>query len=78
MALSEKRLLANRQNSLKAWGKCTGPKDCSISRFNAVRHGMTSLLPVLFPSEDEEDYKRLCECIRNMLPSKERLFRRTS
>lgn len=71
MALSEKRLLANRKNSLKARKKCTGPKDCSSTKFNAIRHGMTAQHRVLLPNEDGEEYKKLCENIRSTLPSKE-------
>lgn len=69
MPLSEKRLLANRKNSLKARKKCTGPKDCSSTKFNAIRHGMTAQHRVLLPNEDGEEYKKLCESIRSTLPS---------
>lgn len=71
MPLSEKRLLANRKNSLKARKKCTGPKDCSSTKFNAIRHGMTAIQPVMLANEDVEEYKRLCESVRSMLSSKE-------
>lgn len=71
MIVSEKRLLANRQNSLKAKGKSTGPKDCSNTKNNALRHGLAALKPIMLPGEDEEEFNRLCESVRNMLRSKE-------
>lgn len=69
MVLTEKRLLANRQNSLKARSKCTGPKNFVNSKFNAVKHGLTSLQPVMLPLEDAQEYEILCGNIRSLLPS---------
>lgn len=70
MAVSKKRLSANRQNSLKAQEKCTGPKDCSSTKYNALRHGMTARQPVFLSNEEGEEYKKLRENIRSMLPTK--------
>ena len=71
MIISEKRLLANRQNSLKARKKCTGPKNFDNTKHNAVKHGMTTSLPVMLPHEDAEEYEKLCESIKNMVPLKD-------
>lgn len=69
MAISGKQLIANRMNSLKALGKCKGPKDCSNTKYNAFKHGLTALQSVMLLYEDEEEYEMLCENIKNMLPS---------
>ncbi|HHT9107115.1 MAG TPA: hypothetical protein ACFYEF_00370 [Candidatus Wunengus sp. YC63] len=71
MIISERRLLANRQNSLKAREKCTGPKNFDNTKYNAVKHGMTSLQLVMLPHEDAEEYEKLCESIKNMVPLKD-------
>lgn len=71
MVLTEKRLLANQQNSLKARRKCTGPKNFANTKYNAVKHGLTSLHPVMPPHEGEEEYEMLCVSIRGMLPLKD-------
>ncbi len=71
MIVSEKRLLANQQNSLKAKGKSTGPRDTSLTKYNAVKHGLAALRPVMLPHENGEEFKRLCESVRNTLRSKE-------
>src|SRR5574337_2230871 len=71
MIISERRLLANRQNSLKAREKCTGPKNFDNTKHNAVKHGMTTSLPMMLPHEDEKEYERLCESIKNMVTLKD-------
>jgi len=49
--ISDKQLAANRMNSLKS----TGPKDTSMTRFNACTHRLRAQHPVL-PGESEEAY----------------------
>jgi len=34
-------------------------------------HGMTSLQPMILPHEDEKEYERLCESIKNIVPLKD-------
>ena len=63
MVISEKRLQANRLNSLMAREHATGPHNTSATRFNAVKHGLTSLQPIILQGENKEDYDRLCENI---------------
>ena len=63
MAISQKQLQANRQNSLKARQKSSGPRNTSLTRFNAVKHGMTSLQPTMLPGENEEEFWKLYQSI---------------
>lgn len=58
---TKKQILANRNNAKKS----TGPRNTSLTRFNAVKHGMTSRQPVVFQGESKEEYDKLCECIKN-------------
>jgi len=67
MVVSERKLLANRMNSQKARLKCTGPRDTSLTRFNATRHGLSSSLPIILPGEDEEVFEKLTIGIRDKL-----------
>ncbi len=68
MAISEKQLLANRANSLKARGKCTGPKDFSRTRYNAIRHEMTSKF-VIIPGESQEEFEVFLQGIKDCMPA---------
>ncbi len=59
---SRRQLEANRRNAQKS----TGPKSekgKSVTRFNALRHGLTSE-EVLLPEEDEESFKELHEGLK--------------
>ncbi len=55
MVASKVKIEANRRNSLKS----TGPKDTSVSRFNALKHGLTSEKIVVTPFEDKREYTSL-------------------
>jgi len=50
MAASEAQLAANQANAQKS----TGPKDCTKTRFNGIRHGLTATHSLL-PWEHKED-----------------------
>lgn len=67
MVLTERKLLANRQNSKKALGMCTGPKRFEKTKYNALKHGLAALRPAMLPCEDVEEYSRLCECVSTLL-----------
>ncbi|MBI2471490.1 MAG: hypothetical protein HYV59_09650 [Planctomycetes bacterium] len=67
MEITEKRLIANRANSKKALGKSTGPHNTLLTRFNSIKHGMTSSLPIMLPGENEEEFKKLTTQIRDKL-----------
>ena len=49
MLVSARKIFANRQNAQKS----TGPKDCAIVKFNALKHGLRSA-NVIIPGEDPE------------------------
>ncbi len=66
MVTSEKKLLSNRMNLLKAHSKSTGPRNTSRTRFNAVKHGMTSRRPVMLPYENWQEFHGLQQSIRNV------------
>lgn len=55
MVASKVKIEANRRNSLKS----TGPKDTAVSRFNALKHGLTSEKIVVTPFEDKREYTSL-------------------
>ncbi len=57
---SQAKVLANRRNALKS----TGPKDASTTRFNALRHGLTSKRLVVMPFENPSEYDRLLRNFR--------------
>ena len=57
---SEAKALANRQNALKS----TGPKDTSLTRFNALKHGLTAKKLVVAPFEDPTEYEGIIEALR--------------
>ena len=56
---SKLRILANRKNALKS----TGPKDTSLTRFNALKHGLTANKIVVTPMEDPAEYDALVEAL---------------
>jgi len=58
--ISETRVEANRRNALSS----TGPKDMSVTRFNALKHGLTAEKMVVTPFEDPTEYKVLVEALR--------------
>ena len=67
--ISDKQLAANRNNALKS----TGPKDTSISRFNACTHGMRAEHAVL-PGESEEAYnERRAQWLAEFDPKSDRV-----
>lgn len=68
MSVSEKKLLANRRNSLKARLKCSGPKDSSRTKYNALKHGLTSLQLTILPGEDEEEFRRFSKSLKDAFP----------
>lgn len=59
--ISEKQLAANRQNAQKGGVKTSEGK--SISRYNAIKHGLLSQ-EVILPHESEKDLKELGKRIR--------------
>jgi hypothetical protein len=54
---SETQVEANRRNALKS----TGPKDTSLTRRNALKHGLTAEKLVVLPYEDPVEYEELVE-----------------
>lgn len=59
MALvSERKILANRQNALKS----TGPKDFTIVKFNALKHGLRAA-SILLHGEDPELFEEIKKTI---------------
>ncbi|GAB61834.1 MAG: hypothetical protein DWB56_08005 [Candidatus Jettenia sp.] len=58
---TERQILANRENAKKS----TGPSNISITKFNAMRHGMTSKQPVMLPHENREEFDALFQSIRS-------------
>ena len=57
---SELKVKANRANALKS----TGPRDTALSRFNALKHGLTAKQLVVMTYENAEDYETLLEELR--------------
>lgn len=60
---SEAQVLVNRRNALKS----TGPKDASLTRFNAMKHGLTAERLVVLPFEQPAEYEALLEALRHDL-----------
>jgi hypothetical protein len=58
--LSEAKASANRQNALKS----TGPRDTSLTRFNALKHGLTAKRIIVMSKEDPAEYEALLEALR--------------
>ena len=48
---SPEQIKASRNNSMKS----TGPRDCSRTRLNAVKHALCCQLPVVMPGENAEE-----------------------
>lgn len=63
---SQKQLIANRLNAKK----CTGPKTSSLTRFNAVKHGLTAKTSVLL-GESEDGFKQICQDIKKVFNPKD-------
>jgi hypothetical protein len=59
--VSEARVLANRRNALES----TGPKDTSLTRFNALKHGLSAGVVVVLPQEDPREYAAIVEALRH-------------
>lgn len=59
--VSEARVLANRRNALES----TGPKDTSLTRFNALKHGLSARVLVVLPQEDPREYAAIVEALRH-------------
>jgi len=59
---TKKQLLANRKNAKKS----TGPKDTSLSRLNALKHGILSK-EVLLKNEKKKDLEELAKRLRQEL-----------
>ena len=57
---SEIQVEANRRNALKS----TGPRDTSLTRFNALKNGLTAEKLVVTRYENREDYESLLEALR--------------
>ena len=57
---SEARAVTNRLNALKS----TGPIDTSLTRFNALKHGLTAEKIVVTGSEKPEEYVSLLDGLR--------------
>ena len=56
---SEIQVEANRRNALKS----TGPRDTSLTRFNALKNGLTAEKLVVTRYENREDYESLLEAL---------------
>ena len=56
---SEKQVKANRENAKRSTGPRT-PEGKAVARFNGLRHGLCSKVPVL-PGEDAEERRRRLE-----------------
>lgn len=57
---SEARIEANRRNALGS----TGPRDTSLTRFNALKHGLTTKKLVVTSFEKRKEYESLLESLR--------------
>lgn len=57
---SDAKVLANRENALKS----TGPNDSSLTRFNALKHGLTASRVVVTSYESPTEYEALVEALR--------------
>jgi hypothetical protein len=62
MAISEKQLIANSLNAQKS----TGPKDTTLTRLNALKHGLLSK-EVLIKGEDKKALEELGKKLRTDL-----------
>src|SRR3954452_8705213 len=58
--ISEAQLAANRANALKS----TGPKDCTTTKFNGIKHGLTAT-HALLPWEHAEDLQSIVEAFEH-------------
>ena len=62
-----KKAFLNRQRAAREnCKKSTGPKDCSLVKFNSLKHGLKSKMPVI-PGEDPSELERLRESIYDKL-----------
>lgn len=52
--VSQRKMEANRNNA----GKSTGPKDTSLTKFNALKHGMKAVHAIV-PGEDPEMFEEM-------------------
>lgn len=57
---SDAKVEANRRNALKS----SGPKDRSMTRFNALKHGLKAREVAVMPYKDPARYARLLEALR--------------
>jgi len=57
---SKLKVKVNRANALKS----TGPRDTALTRFNALKHGLTAKQLVIASYENAEDYEMLLEELR--------------
>ena len=66
-AIRRKKAFLNRQRAVREnYKKSTGPKDCSLVRFNPLRHGLQSKLPVI-PGEDPSELEQLRSSVYDKL-----------
>lgn len=65
--IRKKKAFLNRQRAAREnYKKSTGPKDCSLVRFNSLKHGLKSKLPII-PGEDSSELERLQESVYDKL-----------
>src|SRR5947209_2644504 len=64
--LSVARIEANRANAKKSTGPRT-PRGKSITRLNAVRHGVSASLPVLMPGESRSLWNKFAAAVAREL-----------
>lgn len=65
--IRKKRAFLNRQRAVREnYKKSTGPKDCSVVRFNSLKHGLKSKLPII-PGEDPSELELLRESVYDKL-----------
>lgn len=60
--MSLRKLITIRENSKKS----TGPKDCSLSRFGALKHGLRARQPII-PGEEMSELEQLRESVYDRL-----------
>lgn len=66
-AIKRKRAFLNRQRAAREnCKKSTGPKDCSLVRFNGMKHGLKSRSPII-PGEDPSELEGLRKSVYNKL-----------
>lgn len=66
-AIRKKKAFLNRQRAAcENYKKSTGPQDCTLVRFNNLKHGLRSNLPVI-PGEDSSELERLRESVYGKL-----------